>query len=149
MRKAVLYDSNTGNTEAMALAIAEGARDSGAEVYLDRADDADIGRMLSCDVIYLGCPAMGNEQQGDAQTDLMKEVGFGFRGRKVAIFGSCRTGSGMWLRRWGSELQAYGADVFDYPGVMAVLKPSAEVLDRCRVLGRAFADDRCLGTPKH
>lgn len=141
MRKAVLYDSNTGNTEAMAVAVAEGARGSGAYVYLARADEADIETMLSCDVIYLGCPAMGIEQPGDAQTDLMAEVRFGFEGRRVALFGSCRSGSGMWLRRWSADLQAYGADVFNHPGLVAVLRPSAEVLERCRDLGAAFSDE--------
>lgn len=140
MKKAVLYDSNTGNTRMMAEAIAEGAREAGDDVWIQKVQDADRERMLACDVIYLGCPAMGREQTGDGQTDLMADVGKRFAGKKVAIFGSCRYGTGMWLRNWGGRLQAFGADVFDYPGVMAVGKPSEEVLEMCRELGRASSD---------
>ncbi len=140
MKKAVLYDSNTGNTRMMAEAIAEGAREAGDDVWIQDVQTADRERMLACDVIYLGCPAMGREQTGDGQTDLMADVGKGFAGKKVAIFGSCKYGTGMWLRNWGSRLEAFGADVFDYPGVMAVQKPSEEVLEKCRELGRAFSE---------
>ena len=40
MKKAVVYASTTGNTEAMANAVIEGAKESGAEVYSATADSA-------------------------------------------------------------------------------------------------------------
>lgn len=136
MRKAVVYDSVTGNTESMAEAIADGARRSGAEVYFARADHADIDEMLSCDVLYLGCPAMGVEMVGDAQTDLCDSVRFGFSGKKVALFGSCAHGEGIWLRAWSSRLHGFGADVVNWPGLMCVLAPDTAMLEKCRELGR-------------
>ena len=44
---AVIYWSMSGNTEAMANAIAEGARSAGAEVDLMQVSDADAGQALS------------------------------------------------------------------------------------------------------
>lgn len=148
MKKAVLYDSNTGNTRMMAEAIAEGAREAGDDVWIQAVQTADRERMLACDVIFLGCPAMGREQTGDGQTDLMADVGKRFAGKKVAVFGSCKYGTGMWLRNWCSRLEAFGADVFDYPGVMAVGKPSEEVLEKCRSSAGPSQNDAQISVSK-
>ncbi len=136
MRKAVLYDSNTGHTEAMAEAIAEGARESGAEVYFLRVDRADVEEALSCDILYLGCPAMGVEMVGDAQTDFCRAVGMRFRGKKVALFGSCGHGEGIWIRGWASKIKAYGGTVVNSPGLICKLHPDDAKLEECRALGR-------------
>lgn len=136
MKKAVIYDSNTGNTKAMAEAIAEGARESGADVYFTQADQADIEEALSCDVLYLGCPAMGVEMVGDAQTDFCRAVGMRFSGKKVALFGSCAHGEGIWIRGWASKIKAYGGKVVNSPGLICVLHPDETKLEECRSLGR-------------
>jgi flavodoxin short chain len=136
MRKAVLYDSNTGNTKAMAEAIAEGARESGAEVIFGKVSDADIETVLECDILYLGCPAMGVEMVGDAQTDFCRAVNKRFKGRKVALFGSYGRGNGMWIRAWASWIEAYGGIVVNGPGTISLLYPDADKLRECRELGR-------------
>ena len=43
-KAAVIYWSGTGNTEAMANAVVEGAKAKGAEVSLFTADEFDAGR---------------------------------------------------------------------------------------------------------
>ena len=58
---AVVYWSGTGNTEAMAGAVAAGARAAGAEAELIAASDFDAGRVANYDAIAFGCPAMGSE----------------------------------------------------------------------------------------
>ena len=55
MKTAVIYWSGTGNTEAMAKAVAEGA---GAECF---AVSEFSGNVEDYDAIALGCPAMGAE----------------------------------------------------------------------------------------
>ena len=136
MRKAVLYDSNTGNTKAMAEAIAEGARESGAEVIFGKVSDADIETVLECDILYLGCPAMGVEMVGDAQTDFCRAVNTRFRGRKIVLFGSYGRGDGMWIRAWASWIKAYGGVVVNHPGTISYLHPDEAKLRECRELGR-------------
>lgn len=57
---AVVYYSATGNTEAMAEAVAVGAKRTGAEVILAPVSDVDpveIGN--TCHHIILGCSAWG------------------------------------------------------------------------------------------
>ena len=59
---AIIYFSATGNTEAMAEAVAVGARNTGAEVLLAPVSDVDpieIGN--TCHHIILGCSAWGVE----------------------------------------------------------------------------------------
>jgi len=55
---AVVYWSGTGNTEAMAKAVLEGAKEKGAEVVLLTPDEFDVSMMDSYDAIAFGCPAM-------------------------------------------------------------------------------------------
>ena len=58
---AIVFWSGTGNTEAMADAVAEGARDAGAEVTVFGPSDFDKGMVADFDGIAFGCPAMGAE----------------------------------------------------------------------------------------
>ena len=54
----IIYWSSTGNTEAMAQAVEEGAKAAGADVEIMEVADADVDKALSYDVLALGCPAM-------------------------------------------------------------------------------------------
>lgn len=55
MKTAVIYWSGTGNTEAMAVAVADGA-----EAELFSVSDFS-GNIADYDAIAFGCPAMGAE----------------------------------------------------------------------------------------
>ena len=67
MKIAVVYWSSTGNTEAMAQAVAEGAKQSGAEVSLLTATEFGPEKMDNYDAIAFGCPAMGAEELEDTE----------------------------------------------------------------------------------
>ena len=58
---AVVYWSSTGNTEAMANAVAEGAKAAGAEVVTFETADFTAEKVDEFDAIAFGCPAMGDE----------------------------------------------------------------------------------------
>lgn len=60
-RIAVIYWSGTGNTQMMAEAVAQGAKDAGGEVTLLSVSDTDAAAAASYDALALGCPAMGGE----------------------------------------------------------------------------------------
>lgn len=68
---AVVYWSGTGNTEAMAEAVAEGARGKGAEAVLIPAASFDAGQMDEFDAIAFGCPSMGVEQLEESEFEPM------------------------------------------------------------------------------
>ena len=56
----IIYWSSTGNTEAMAQAVEEGAKAAGADVEIMEVADADVDKALSLMMfLALGCPAMG------------------------------------------------------------------------------------------
>ena len=59
---AVVYWSGTGNTEAMAMAVAEGAKGKGAEVSVITAAEFSPEQVGEYSAIAFGCPSMGSEQ---------------------------------------------------------------------------------------
>ena len=60
MKSIIVYWSGTGNTEAMAQAVYEGAKEAGGDVKL--CNVAQVGDISEYDVLLLGCPAMGAEE---------------------------------------------------------------------------------------
>ena len=71
MQIAIVYWSGTGNTEAMAQAVAEGARSRGAQVELLPCAAFDAGMVSGFDAIGFGCPAMGAEVLEETEFDPM------------------------------------------------------------------------------
>ena len=59
-KAAVIYWSGSGNTEAMAKAVADGAKEAGAQV--DLLYCTDVTSVDAYDAVALGCPAMGSEE---------------------------------------------------------------------------------------
>ena len=66
MKKAVVYWSGTGNTEAMAKAVAEAA---GAELFT--ASEFSAAKADEFDAIAFGCPAMGAEALEESEFEPM------------------------------------------------------------------------------
>ena len=98
---AIVYWSGTGNTEAMANLIAEGAKAAGAEVDLFVANDFDAAKVADYPAIAFGCPAMGAEQLEESEFEPMWEgVKDSLEGKKVFLFGSYGWGDGEWMRTW-------------------------------------------------
>ena len=61
MKTAVVYWSGTGNTKAMAQAVAEGMTAAGAEAVLLTPAEVQPGDLNAYGAIAFGCPAMGGE----------------------------------------------------------------------------------------
>lgn len=58
---AVIYWTGTGNTGAMAQAVADGAKGAGAEAELLTVSEISADAAAAYDKLALGCPAMGAE----------------------------------------------------------------------------------------
>ena len=58
---AVVYWSDTGNTEAMARFVAEGIQSAGGKAEIIAADGFGPDKVSQYDAIAFGCPAMGDE----------------------------------------------------------------------------------------
>ena len=136
---AVIFWSGTGNTEAMANAVLNGAKDAGADAELFTADSFDAKQIDSFDGIALGCPAMGAEELEDGEFLPMYESIKGkLSGKKVVLFGSYGWGDGEWMRNWDEEVRSLGADV-EADFVIANDAPDNEAITACEELGAALA----------
>ena len=105
----VIYWSGTGNTEAMANFIKEGAESVGAAVNLKNVSNASTDD-VNCDVLVLGCPSMGDEVLEESEFEpFMVSIEGSISGKKVALFGSYGWGDGQWMREWDERVKAAGA----------------------------------------
>lgn len=130
MKTAVIYWSGTGNTEAMAKAVAEGA---GAELFSVSAFSGDVA---DYDAVAFGCPAMGAENLEEGEFEPFFEgIESKLSGKKVALFGSYGWGDGEWMRTW--EQDCRGANIsLVCESVICCETPGDIELEACRELGR-------------
>ncbi len=135
MKTAVIYWSGTGNTEAMAKAVAEGA---GAELF---TVSEFSGNVDDYDAVAFGCPAMGAEMlEEDEFEPFFTEIEGRLSGKKVGLFGSYGWGDGEWMRNWETRVGSDGAVLAGGEGVIANDAPSDDDLEKCRALGKALTE---------
>ena len=136
---AVVYWSGTGNTEAMASAVAEGAREKGAEADLLTASEFSADQVSAYDAIAFGCPSMGAEQLEESEFEPMFTACEGdLQGKNIALFGSYGWGDGEWMRSWEERCSQDGANLAA-DSVICNDAPDEEALSECRALGAALA----------
>ncbi len=137
-KTAVVYWSGTGNTEMMAKAIGEGAKEAGNEVELFTADGFEGSMVESFDVIFFGCPAMGAEELEDAEFGPMFEgCKDKLRDKKIVLFGSYGWGDGEWMRNWEEECKECGAELAS-DSIICADAPDDEVLEECKNVGKTL-----------
>ena len=136
---AVVFWSGTGNTEAMADAVAQGARGAGASVDVLGPSDFDASKVAAYDGIAFGCPAMGAEVlEEDEFEPMFQDVKGALSGKAIALFGSYGWGDGEWMRNWEDDCKAAGANLV-VDSVMANEAPDDDALAACKALGAALA----------
>ena len=139
MKIAVVYWSSTGNTEAMAQAVAEGARKAGASAELFTATEFDGGKVDAFDAIAFGCPAMGAEELEDSEfAPMFESCESKLSDKKIALFGSYGWGDGEWMRTWEDTCRNDGASLV-CDSVICQEAPDDDALNACRSLGEALA----------
>ena len=136
---AVVYWSSTGNTEAMANAVAEGAKEAGAEVTKFETADFSADKVDEFDAIAFGCPAMGDEVlEEDEFEPLYSLCEPKLSGKKVGLFGSYGWGDGDWMRNWEESCKGAGAALVG-EGVICQEEPDDEAVENCKALGKSLA----------
>ena len=134
MNKAVIYWSGTGNTEAMAQAVAEGA---GVEAQTVSQFNGNVEEL---DAIALGCPAMGAEVlEEDEFEPFFTSIEGKLSGKKVLLFGSYGWGDGEWMRSWQDRVTAAGAELVGGEGVIVNEAPSDDDITKLKELGGSIA----------
>ena len=137
----VIYHSQSGNTEAMAKAVSEGAKAAGAAVVLKKAVDANAEDMLSCDIVAIGTPNYFGYMAGLVK-DYFDRVWATIRdkvGNKPYVtFGSKGGGSAQALDsvdRICDGLKMIRA----FESILVTRKPTEEDMAECRDLGKKLA----------
>jgi flavodoxin short chain len=135
----IVYWSMTGNTLIMADCIADGAHSAGAEVKSYQVSEISPEAALDCNLLALGCPAMGSEEleSGEFEPFFAKLLP-NLSNRKLALFGSYGWGDGQWMRDWEDSVRSAGAQLFR-EGLIVQERPNDEAMQKCEDFGAAFA----------
>jgi NAD(P)H dehydrogenase (quinone) len=147
----VVYDSRTGNTEKMAMAVAEGAKHvPGTKVVLKNVDKASLADLLGADGIIIGTPTYYGDMSGKLKDFIDKS--FKIHGKLKGKAGGAFTSSGdtacgaetallsilhsMLIH--GMIIQGRFED--KHYGATAVEAPNEKEIKLCRELGERIAN---------
>jgi NAD(P)H dehydrogenase (quinone) len=147
----VVYHSRSGNTAKMAEAVAEGAKNGGADVVLKKVDEAGLEDLTAADGVVFGAPTYFGTLSGEMKIFIDKSVRI--RGKLESKVGAAFTSSGS--LSGGNEttlisiieaMLIHGMIIVGDPiesgghyGAVAVGAPDAEALMACRKLGERVA----------
>lgn len=140
----IIYWTMSGNTRIMADCLAEGAKQSGASVQTSEVTQITPQDALDCDLLALGCPAMGAEALEETEFEpFFVKLLPNLAGRKLALFGSYGWGGGEWLRLWQERARQAGVNLYQHPnlanGLAVCGRPDANGLQLCLDFGMGFA----------
>lgn len=135
----IIYWSGTGNTEAMAIGVMDGAKSENVNVRLLSVGEAKIEDVLKADAVALGCPSMGSEQLEESEMEpFIESISDAIEGKDTALFGSYGWGNGEWMTDWQERMESYGARVIE-DGLIVNNEPDEEGIEKCKELGKLLA----------
>ena len=135
----VVYWSQSGNTAAMAEAVAKGVTDAGKEAEIVFVSSASIDELKSETAFALGCPAMGAEELEEGEFEpFFAELEGNLSGKNVALFGSYGWGDGEWMREWEKRVTDAGAKLAN-ESVIVNDSPDEDAVTACNGLGKIVA----------
>jgi len=140
----IVYDSLTGNTEKMAKAIADGAREVPVvNVTVKKSDNVDVKELRDADILVLGSPT----RFGDVSTkmkifleNLISAMNATFEGKYAATFGSYGW-SGEAANLLSATMKHFEAQMLG-SSLRVKGKPSEDDLRRCREFGKNIAEKK-------
>ncbi len=149
----VLYYTRTGNTEALAKAVAEGARGvEDVSVVVKRVDYATEQDFISCDAVAFGSPNYFGYMAGfmkeffDRAWSVRGSVG----GKLAAAFTSGGGSSNAALQSIERMIDSFKLSKAT-EGVISTGKPGDQDVEKCRKLGRVLGEaavNRAKAMPK-
>jgi NAD(P)H dehydrogenase (quinone) len=146
----VVYDSKTGNTENMALAVAKGAEQTGdAEVTVKKAEQTDSDDLLGADAVVMGSPTHFGQMSTklkaliDKSIEVHKKLG-GKVGAAFTSSGGTASGAETTLLSIVQAMLIHGMIISgnaagNHYGVAVAGTPKTRDLERCEELGRNVA----------
>jgi flavodoxin I len=150
MKILIVYDSKTGNTEKMATAIAEGAKEAGAVVTVKKIGEPfPLTLLEENDGVAFGSPTRYADVTNDMKDFFSHIEGYvklgkmKMKGKKAAVFGSYGY-DGAWVmeERLKGYVEALGYKVVPKVCVkvdMEIKTKPKETLAECKAWGKEFA----------
>jgi NAD(P)H dehydrogenase (quinone) len=145
----IIYDSQTGNTQTMAQAVAEGAREAGAEVIVKNVLQSTKNDLLDADGVILGTPThyglMSTNMKAfidksEVWQQLAGKIGGAFTNSAGVASGGETTLLSIIIAMFIHGMVIPGrADDMHY-GVALTGKPTQEGIAHCNALGKLVAD---------
>ena len=145
MKMLIVYDSRTGNTEKMALAVADGVKSSGVEAVLKKVDEATVDEIPSYDGLILGSPVYYGLPTGKIKTFIDASVKHhskldGMVGGAFASAGGSHTGAETTIISLLESLMIHGMVVqgtssTNHYGAASVGAPDDKAVEVCRKMG--------------
>jgi NAD(P)H dehydrogenase (quinone) len=146
----IIYDSRTGNTEKMAVAIAEGVKKvKGAATEMKRVAEVSINDLLAADGIIIGSPTYYGQMSGKIKTFIDKSVKIHgkLEGKVGAAFtssGGTASGAETTLLSIVQAMLIHGMIIqgrsdHKHYGAAAVDAPCEEDIESCEMLGKKVA----------
>jgi len=147
----IVYDSKSGNTEKMARAVAEGAKQiKGTKVNVKKIDQTDFEDLVNADGIIFGSPTYFGEMSGKLKTFIDESVKI--YGKLEGKVGAAFTSSGgtacgaettllsiiQAMLVHGMIVQGRAGD--KHYGAAAVESPKVRDIESCRDLGKRVAE---------
>lgn len=136
----IVFWTQSGNTQAMAEAMAEGVKAAGAEANAVFVSDDILAELKDAKVFALGCPAMGDEVLEESEMEPFVAAVEGFAsGKTIALFGSYGWGEGQWMTDWVDRMKAAGATVLNDEGIICNGEPDDDTKAALEAAGKALA----------
>ena len=146
----VVYDSRSGNTEKMAFAVSEGAKQTrGAKVIMKKVGQTSLEDLLETDGIIMGSPTYYGQMSAKlkALIDESVKIHGKLEGKVGAAFtsaGGTATGAETTLLSILQAMLVHGMVVQGcsddkHYGAAAVSSPNQRELEYCKALGKRIA----------
>lgn len=133
----IVYWSQTGNTEAMANAVAEGVAEAGGNAEVLFVGSVNAEDLQGESTFALGCPATGAEELDAGEMEpFVSALESSVTGKKIGLFGSYGWGDGEWMRNWVERMENAGAEIIGGEGVICQGAPEESGLASCKELGK-------------
>jgi NAD(P)H dehydrogenase (quinone) len=147
----VLYDSRTGNTEKMALAVADGAKQvKGTKVDVVNVDKAKVQDLLKYDAIMIGSPTYYGNMSGKMKEFIDKtnaihgklkgKVGGAFTSSGGTACGAETTNLSILEAMLIHGMIVQGRYDDKHYGPTALESPNKDETESCKELGKKVAD---------
>ena len=149
MKVIIVYDSKSGNTEAMAHAVSEGVENEGIDVEVKRVDEASIDDLPMVDGVILGSPVYYGLPTAKMKQYIDESVKYhgkldGKVGGAFASAGGSHTGAETTIIALNEAMLIHGMVIqgtsgSNHYGAASVGAPDENDKENCRKLGARLA----------